>query len=214
MNIITRGDVVVEGYGIVDWFVKGGVVMWPLLFCSLLVVAIAVERFRYYEKDTKEGRRVCHEMMKHIDANEWEKAGEVCAESQSAAGRILASGICSYTDVHVMRDSFEDRTSLEAARLKKNLGYLDTVVTMAPLLGLLGTVVGMIGSFNILDAAAHPTALTGGIGEALIATASGLCVAVLALCVHSYFARRLDNVLTEMETMCMFVIDRAKGAAR
>ncbi|MBQ6713521.1 MAG: MotA/TolQ/ExbB proton channel family protein [Selenomonadales bacterium] len=203
-----------EGYGILDWFVKGGIVMYPLLFCSLLVVAIAVERFCYYQKDAKEGRRVCHEMMKYVDRKEWKKAGEICMESESAAGRILASGISAYGDVHVMRDSFEDRTSLEAARLKKNLGYLDTVVTMAPLLGLLGTVVGMIGSFNILDAAAHPTALTGGIGEALIATASGLCVAVLALCVHSYFARRLDNVLTEMETMCMFVIDRAKGEVR
>lgn len=200
-----------DSFGLVSWFIKGGVVMYPLLFCSLLVVAIAIERFRYYQKDAKEGRRVSHEVMKTIDEGNWNMASDVCSASDSSTGRILASGLCCHGDIHVMRDSFEDRTSLEAARLRKNLGYLDTVVTMAPLLGLLGTVVGMIGSFNILDAAAHPTALTGGIGEALIATASGLCVAVLALCVHSYFARRLDDVLTEIETICMFVIDRAKG---
>ncbi len=71
---------------------------------------------------------------------------------------------------------------------------------MAPLLGLLGTIVGMIGAFSIFNLeAGAPIAITGGIGEALIATATGLCVAILALCAHSYFAHRMDNMITDME---------------
>ena len=87
-----------------------------------------------------------------------------------------------------MKESFESLMVAETMGLRKNLSYLDTIVTMAPLLGLLGTVMGMIGSFQVLDiAGSNPSVITGSVGEALIATASGLCVAVLALTVHSYF---------------------------
>ena len=83
---------------------------------------------------------------------------------------------------------------------------------MAPLLGLLGTVVGMIGSFRVLDVAGdNPALITGGVGEALIATATGLCVAVLALIVRSYFSNRLDSILTDVENVCTLVISKSRG---
>ena len=111
-----------------------------------------------------------------------------------------------------MKESFEEYISVRANGLKRNLNYLDTIVTMAPLLGLLGTVVGMISSFKVLDVAGdNPALITGGVGEALIATATGLCVAVLALTVHSYFSNRLDSVLTDVENVCTVVISKARG---
>ena len=83
---------------------------------------------------------------------------------------------------------------------------------MAPLLGLLGTVIGMIGSFKVLDVSGdNPALITGGVGEALIATATGLCVAVLALVVHSYFSNRLDGILTDVENVCTLLINKSRG---
>jgi biopolymer transport protein ExbB len=111
-----------------------------------------------------------------------------------------------------MKNAFETATALEAASLRKHLGYLDTIVTLSPLLGLLGTVLGMIGSFSVLDVHnSNPSAITGGVGEALVATATGLCVAVLALVVHSYFCHRLDALITDIETICAFAIEKANG---
>ena len=94
----------------------------------------------------------------------------------------------------------ESRAGIFMATLRDKLDYLGIIVTMSPLLGLLGTIVGMIGAFSIFNVeAGAPMAITGGIGEALIATATGLCVAILSLCAHSYFAHRMDNMITDME---------------
>ena len=84
--------------------------------------------------------------------------------------------------------------------LRARLNYLSMIVTMAPLLGLLGTIFGMIESFNVFSLSAEePLAITGGIGEALTATAFGLCVAIFALVVHTVFAQRLDHILAMMD---------------
>ena len=87
-----------------------------------------------------------------------------------------------------------------AMLLRARLNYLSTIVTLAPLLGLLGTISGMIQSFSVFNLqAGQPMAITGGIGEALIATATGLLVAIFALIVHTYFAQRMDTMLTLLE---------------
>ena len=94
----------------------------------------------------------------------------------------------------------ESQAGIFMANLRNKLDYLSIIVTMAPLLGLLGTIVGMIGAFSIFNLqAGAPMAITGGIGEALIATATGLCVAIISLCAHSYYAHRMDNMITNME---------------
>ena len=94
----------------------------------------------------------------------------------------------------------ESQAGIFIAQLRDKLDYLGIIVTMSPLLGLLGTIVGMIGAFSIFNLqAGAPLAITGGIGEALIATATGLCVAILSLCAHSYFSHRMDNIITNME---------------
>ena len=93
------------------------------------------------------------------------------------------------------------------AKLRNRLYYLNVIVTMGPLLGLLGTISGMITSFSIFNVqSGQAVAITGGVGEALIATAFGLCVAILSLIVHAYFTQRLDRIITDME-MCFSALE-------
>ena len=104
----------------------------------------------------------------------------------------------------------EIQSGIALSKMRKRLYYLNVIVTMAPLLGLLGTISGMISAFSIFNLeSGQAMAITGGVGEALIATAMGLCVAIIALAVHSYFAQRLENVVTDME-QCFSVVEAYK----
>ena len=99
-----------------------------------------------------------------------------------------------------LRLALDTAYSTAAAELRAHLNYLSMIVTLSPLLGLLGTIAGMISSFQIFNLqAGQPMAITGGIGEALIATAAGLCVAIFALIVHTVFAQKMDDILTVIE---------------
>ena len=91
--------------------------------------------------------------------------------------------------------------------MREYLNYLSALVTLSPLLGLLGTIIGMINSFSVLNVkAGQPLAITGGVGEALVATATGLSVAILAMVVHTYYAHRLDSVVTDMEELANMLL--------
>lgn len=181
------------------YFHKGGLVMWPLLLCSIAVIAIAIERFLFY-KAVDSGQSFAAKYCALLNENNKAEAQELaessngtCADIVAAAGKIAGS--------KEQKEAFmESQAGIFIAKLKNKLDYLSIIVTMSPLLGLLGTIVGMIGAFSIFNLeAGAPIAITGGIGEALIATATGLCVAILSLCAHSYFAHRMDNMITDME---------------
>lgn len=199
-------------FQVFSWFHQGGLVMYPLLFCSILVSTIAVERFHYFKRGCRHTQVLLKKVESDLRDKAWDEAQRSCQELGGVVGRVVLSGLAYRNDSSAMRNAFEESTSLEATNLRKNLSYLGTVVTMAPLLGLLGTVVGMIGSFRVLDVAgSNPAVITGGVGEALIATATGLCVAVFSLSVHSYFSHRLDNVITEIENICSYVLRCTRG---
>lgn len=193
-------------------FHRGGLVMYPLLLCSVVVVAVAIERYRFFHYRTKDVNTTLAELRQQIADGRWEVACAACCRGSGSLARVMAAGLRYRNDVNVMRDTFESMVALEAAGMRKHLGYLDTVITLAPLLGLLGTVVGMISTFSVLDLSeSNPGQVTGGVGEALVATAAGLCVAVLALAVYSYFQHRLEAQITDLETACIFVCETAKG---
>lgn len=111
-----------------------------------------------------------------------------------------------------MKIAFHEQMSVEAVGFKRYLDYLSAIVTISPLLGLLGTVTGMISTFSVLDNGAGASAVTGGVGEALVATATGLCVAILAFCVYTYFSHQLDTLVTDTEKVCMTVMQARKNA--
>ncbi|WP_455630922.1 MotA/TolQ/ExbB proton channel family protein [Megamonas sp.] len=196
----------------VELFHHGGWVMYPLLACSVLVVAIGAERFMYYRRTCRANENTAQKVLNLAKEQKWQEIENFCAARRCFISDVLLNGLKYRSCPMAMKESFEEIISVRANGLKRNLNYLDTIVTMAPLLGLLGTVIGMIGSFKVLDVSGdNPALITGGVGEALIATATGLCVAVLALIVHSYFSNRLDSVLTDVENVCTFLISRARG---
>jgi biopolymer transport protein ExbB len=178
------------------YFHKGGLVMWPLLFCSIAVIAIAIERFLFYKAEDS-GQPFAAKYCELLRADEREEAFQLAEATNGECAKIVADA-AKITDGREQQKAFlESQAGIFIAKLKNKLDYLAIIVTMSPLLGLLGTIVGMIGAFSIFNLeSGAPIAITGG---ALIATATGLCVAILSLCAHSYFAHRMDNMITDME---------------
>ncbi len=181
------------------YFHKGGLVMWPLLFCSIAVIAIAIERFLFY-KGVDSGAQFAARYCSLLRDNNTAEALQLAEASNGECAQIVAAADKIEGGNEQKKAFMESQAGIFIAKLKDKLDYLSIIVTMSPLLGLLGTIVGMIGAFSIFNLqAGAPIAITGGIGEALIATATGLCVAIISLCAHSYFAHRMDNMITDME---------------
>ncbi|WP_425059967.1 Tol-Pal system protein TolQ [Sporomusa carbonis] len=200
----------------IELFKKGGLVMYPLLVCSFMVVAIAVERYMFYRKSITDTDRLVVELTPKLDQDDWEGARQVCEAAGGVTAMVLLRGLTNrHFDACDLESAMSGAAALAAAKLRERLSYLDTIVTLAPLLGLLGTVVGMISSFSIMTIkSGQPSAITGGVGEALVATATGLCVAVAALIVHSFYSHWLDSIITGMEQCCSVLAEAKRRSDR
>ena len=199
---------------LIMYFHKGGLVMWPLLACSITVIAIAIERFIYY-KSVDSGAAFAARYCTAVRSGDFAVATELARKGSGQCAQMLAD-VAAIAGGKAEKSAFlESRAGIFMATLRDKLDYLGIIVTMSPLLGLLGTIVGMIGAFSIFNVeAGAPMAITGGIGEALIATATGLCVAILSLCAHSYFAHRMDNMITDMEQCFSALLEAETRRAR
>lgn len=199
---------------LIMYFHKGGLVMWPLLACSITVIAIAIERFIYY-KSVDSGAAFAASYCAAVRSGDFAVATELARKGSGQCAQMLAD-VAAIAGGKAEKSAFlESRAGIFMATLRDKLDYLGIIVTMSPLLGLLGTIVGMIGAFSIFNVeAGAPMAITGGIGEALIATATGLCVAILSLCAHSYFAHRMDNMITDMEQCFSALLEAETRRAR
>jgi biopolymer transport protein ExbB len=178
--------------------VKGGIVMIPLLICSLISLALTIERILFWAK--LKSREVLREILTHVEQGEFDQALKLGKTSQQPIARVMAAGIAHRNPAPAK--AMEAAAQAEIPVLKRRLGVLDTIVTLAPLLGLLGTVVGMIGSFDVMAdvGIGQPHAVTGGVAEALIATATGLLIAILSLVSYNYFTARVEErELDQME---------------
>ena len=170
---------------------KGGFVMYFLLLLSLLVVAIGVERLLYYHRQAD---------------GSYDSALNMISARQEVLPRLMCAALLAARSTIEMTPRaaasayMEVQSGVALARLRDHLYTLSVIVTMAPLLGLLGTISGMIGAFSVFHVqSGQATVITGGVGEALIATATGLCVAIVALVVHAYFVQRQEKIVTDME---------------
>ena len=191
-------------------FNSGGFVMYPLLILSLITLAIAVERFYYFRNNRKGSKTFFHGVYHAAAAKDWDVVRQLCSEFPSALSRVIEQGMAHDKSEAAMKSAFEDRMSMESISFHRYLDYLSAIVTIAPLLGLLGTVTGMIQTFSVLDNGGGAAAITGGVGEALVATASGLCVAIIAFCFYTYFDHQLDTLVTDTERLCSTVIGAKK----
>lgn len=194
-------------------FEKGGIVMIPLLICSIFMVTIGLERFWFYRKAQPPVALLLNKLTPLFTAGKWQEAETICRNDTGAVAKVIATGLNYFIVTHHtdgLTNSLEGAAAHWSSLLRKRLNYLDMIVTLSPLLGLLGTVTGMINTFSVLTIqAGQPSAITGGIGEALIATATGLCIAIIALVIHSIFAQWLDNIITDIEQVSTLLVDQA-----
>ena len=185
---------------VAELFAKGGAVMYLLLISSVAVVTIGIERFRFYRCADRESENFLFALRERLKSQNANELLNFCCQENSCAGVVAAAGLKAFVAGENVELALNTAYDEEAMKLRARLNYLSMIVTLAPLLGLLGTISGMIESFNIFSIqAGQPSAITGGIGEALIATATGLCVSIFALIVHTYFAQKLDENLTTLD---------------
>jgi biopolymer transport protein ExbB len=185
-----------------ELFKHGGPIMFPILLVSFLLITVAVERIIFiFRENTKRQPEVVEKMLEKVEANDIEGALEMGKKSQDYIARILVYGI-SHRE-HSLANAFTRAANQEMQRFSQGLPTLDTCITAAPLLGLLGTVTGMMGTFAALnsgsgDIGASTGAITGGVAEALIATMCGLFIAVTSLLPYNYLNARTEEAKHEI----------------
>lgn len=190
-----------------ELFVKGGPIMWPLLLVSIAGLGVTFERVLFIVRKQRSTKRAeLDRLLAAVRQGRLKDATQLATDSRDALVSILGYGLAQ------RESSFEDAVShaaeIELESYRRGTSLLDTIITLAPLLGLLGTVTGMIQAFGLLGGSEldAPAAITGGIAEALIATAYGLGIAILCLLPFNYinnerekFQRLIERSATELE---------------
>lgn len=191
-------------------FIKGGPLMYPILACSVLALAIFLERLWTYFRVGKGLHLLVRDVEGLVLKERIDEAIIVCQRSGTPLARILIAALRNAGKPREqLKVAVEEVGGREAAPLERYLGLLGTIASIAPLLGLLGTVFGMIEAFNVIALQGHgtPATLGGGISQALITTAAGLTVAIPILLAHKYLSSRADRMLLDMEEYSLHVVD-------
>lgn len=197
-----------------ELIVAGGWLMLPIIFCSIIAIAISVERYWSLRPSRVAPSNLLAQVWHWLRHNKLTKEKLQELRDSSPLGKILAAGLSnSGHGRDVMKDSIEEAASQVIHRLERYLSFLGTIAAIAPLLGLLGTVIGMIEVFNaiMVEGTGNAAVLAGGISQALITTASGLAVAIPALISHRYFERQVDGLVINMEDQAIKLVDAIHG---
>ena len=197
----------------IDFLARGGPLMIPLLICSVLALAIILERaFSLRSKRIIRGDTL--QRVKSLLAdNQIGDAMTLCRRQPSVMGRILLAAIVNHDrDREELKTIVEDAGRQEVPTLDRYLGMLGTIAAITPLLGLTGTVFGMIRTFTVISekGVAHPSQLAGGISEALVTTATGLVIAIPALIFFNYYTAKADRLILEIEKQSYRLVDALK----
>lgn len=194
----------------------GGWLMVPILLCSIVAMAIIAERFW-----TLQTKRIAPNNLV-VQVWQWARSGHLTEEriralrKASPLGRILAAGLANrHLDREHMKEGIEDVGRHVIHDLERYLNTLGTIASITPLLGLLGTVIGMIKVFSVIttQGVGDPGVLAGGISEALITTAAGLTVAIPALMFYRYFRGRIDELVVTMEQEALKMVEALHSQA-
>jgi len=184
----------------IDLFLKGGPVMWPLLLTSMVSLTVVFERFVFMVCERcRRQPDVVTRIFTQVGQGDFSKAFEIGIKSKDFVAKVLIFAL-EHCDVS-FSNALLQAAGRELQRFNRGIAVLDTIITLAPLLGLFGTVTGMIHAFGLLGASelGTPSAITGGIAEALIATAFGLLIAMVSLLPFNYLNARLEQARQEIE---------------
>ena len=195
-----------------QFFVKGGPIMWPILVSAIVAVAVLGERaFWWWRESQKRDPQKMEQLLAALENSDVAAATKIAEGSEDPVIRMVYRGL---NHVHTsLQGALQLAAGIELKRAGRFLVVMDTLVTLAPLLGLLGTVTGLMRAFlNIGSAELSVSAVTGGIGEALIATACGLGIAIFALIPFNFFSAKLTQLQFDLETAATNVEVMVGGA--
>lgn len=192
----------------------GGWLMLPILLCSILATAIVLERFWSLRAARVAPGSLLAEVWQWLDANKPDGQRLIQLRLHSPLGEILAAGIGNARyGREIMKESIAEAAASVIHELEKYLNTLGTIAAVAPLLGLLGTVIGMIDVFTVimLQGGGNAAVLAGGISKALITTAAGLTVSIPSVVFHRFFTRRVDELVVVMEQEATRLLEVLQG---
>ena len=192
----------------------GGILMVPIVACSILALAIVLERFWTLRASRVAPPQTINELWRWIKKKELNGRKLKALQGSSPLGRILAGGLMNAKHGReIMKESIEHEASQVIHDLERFLNPLGTVATITPLLGLLGTVIGMIDVFAaiMMHGTGDAAQLAGGISQALLTTAAGLVVAIPAIFFHRFFVRRVEEITVGMEQSAVHLVDLVHG---
>lgn len=199
-------------------FLNGGLVMWPILFCSVVALAVAIDRFLVLRRAKINLPAFLVRIRGFIKNKDMSGAASFCLREKSPIANMVRKGLKKFGMGHErVKEAIENAGRQEVSKLEKGLSILATVAGVAPLLGFLGTVTGMIQAFMRIEdlaGAASPSDLAGGIWEALLTTAFGLIVGIPAYVVYNYFLSWITKFVADMETVANDVVDTMQDTSK
>lgn len=194
-----------------ELFRQGGPLMWPLLGCSVLALGIFLTKLVYFSRLRSDAAALFREVIGLVQEQSYAEAGTLCQRSGSPLARVIGTVLKlqgrSRDQIKTVAGEVAGR---ESGPLERYLGLLSTIATISPLIGLLGTVLGMIQAFQVIaqQGVGTPATLGGGISQALLTTAAGLSVAIPTILAHRYLNDRMQRLVVEMEEYVLRVVDQ------
>ena len=194
----------------VHYFLEGGSFMWPILISLLFGIGFAIERFYSLMMSAVDSQTFFDEITSAIDENGATDAVQLCKETEGPVSAIFHAGLSKmHRGLDDVEKAIQNAGSIEMAFLEKNMIWLNAVITIAPMIGFTGTVVGMISAFDAIKAAndISPAVVAGGISQALLTTAFGLIVAMIIQTCQNLFVSRIDKLVLDMEEQSVKIMD-------
>ena len=194
----------------VYYFLEGGAFMWPILLTLLFGLAFVIERAYSLMMSAVDYQTFFESVSQSIKENGTDAAVQVCSETEGPVASIIHAGLSKMSrGLDEVEKAIQNAGAIEMAFLEKNMIWLNAVITIAPMLGFTGTVVGMIAAFDAIKAAndISPAVVAGGISQALLTTAFGLIVAMIIQTFQNVFVARIDKLVLDMEEQSIKILD-------
>jgi biopolymer transport protein ExbB len=194
---------------VINLIAKGGVAMYPIILCSVIGLSVFIDRLWTLRRSKIIPPEFVNQIEEKVKAHKISEAIYLCQDDNSSIAKVFLAGLKNLgKGMWLVKEAIEDRGTREGLIFEKYLGLLSTIAQMSTLLGLLGTVSGMIKTFKAISLVGeNPALLAGGIAEALIATFSGLCVAVPVMAFHRILKDKAESLIYEMEESSLKLIE-------
>ena len=195
----------------------GGIMMGPIILASIVAAAIFLERLWTLQNKRVLPAELTQKVWRWVEQRQIQDKHIAALQQNSPLGKILAAGLANRNrDRNVIRESIEDTGRHVVHELERFIGTLGTIASLSPLMGLLGTVLGMIRTFNAIttEGIGNPAGLAGGIAEALITTAAGLTFAIPALLAYKYLRARVQALVVQMEKEAMKLVETLEAQSQ